>query len=183
MIPDRIEPEGEEHRTAKALRILRGVELGFPRGVVKVDVATEVLSTPGGQRLVSLLVHLLGRMKGIVSTVAVPSDVIARLPGVPVPGREFIAGLHQLVDGLSGADSTYAVNLDDSSAAPDVVVSVGRHSGDVVVGSDAWRALFGRDVVAADWGVACPFGAYLAATIAAMEVLKRLLCRRRPGSA
>lgn len=175
IVPDRIEPEEEGHRTAKALRMLGRVELPFPRGVVQIDAGADILAAPGGQRLVSLLVHLLARMKGIVSRVIVPRGPAPRLPGVPVPGPELVAGLHELVDGLSGEESTHRVNLATSATAPDVVVSVGQRGGDIVVGSDAWRALIGKNAVAADWRAACPIGPYLAATIAAMEVLKRLL--------
>jgi hypothetical protein len=177
---DRIETETETQRAEKALvTLVPGAALPLQRGVVAIDASPVILASPGGQHLIALYVHLLGRMKGIVSKIILPPDVAPPiLPGVPLTGSTFAEGLSQLVSGLSGPKSTYRCDLVFErlrATFPDVTVSIGTDGGDVVVGADAWRAFLGRFVSRSRWSDACPLGPYFAATLASAETFKRLL--------
>lgn len=176
---DRIETETETHRLEKAVTTLvAGAALPLRSGGVAIDVDPGIVHTPCAQHLLTLHVHLLARMKGIVRTIhlPLPSDPpIER--GVPLLGPSLGAGLQRLITNLSGPGSTYRTEL---IAAPpegsvDVRVGMGVDGGDVVVGADAWRAFLGGFSRLSQWSDRCPLGPYFAATLAASEVFKRLL--------
>jgi hypothetical protein len=178
VIYERIEPETETHRNEKALgTLVPGARLPLERGTVAVAVQKGLEGTPGGQHLVTLLVHLLARMKGIVRNVTVDAGDAPRLPGVLLPGETLQQGLAALVEGLSGPRSVYRCGLEFGMRSPaaDVRVAVGDQAGDIHIGADGWRALIGRYVEEARWQDASALGPYMAATIGASDVLKVLL--------
>lgn len=174
----RIEPETETHRTEKALEQLApGTRLPLERGSVRIVIAQES-STFVGQHILTLLVHLLARMKGLVAQIDVCGPVeTAVLRGVPLSGETLGEGLVYLVTGLSGPKSDYVttLSLGDDGLIPDVTVVVGTGDADICLGADAWRALVGNCVAGSAWDNRSPLGPYLAATIGAAEVLKLLL--------
>jgi hypothetical protein len=178
---DRIEPETETQRTEKALKSLaNGAKLPFVHGTVAVSVGDDELRHPAAQHLVTLLVHLLARMKGLVHRIVLPElGDQPVLEGVPVCGASFAAGLNDLVRGLSGPQSRFAPELIYGQTCPaaDVTIGIGLRDADFLVGCDAWRALFGRTVAEACWTDECPLGSFCAAAIGATEVFKRLLRR------
>lgn len=181
---DRIEPETETHRIEKALRgLVAEVRLPLTHGGVEIVVSGGVHASPAGQHLLALLVHLLARMKGVVShIVLVGADETGRLPGVPLPADRLLDGLHVLVASLSGPASDYRTELliERSLAEPDVRLAVGAEgadSADLVLGADAWRALLGREAAHSRWTDQCPLGPYFAAGLGAAEAFKRLLQR------
>jgi hypothetical protein len=129
-----------------------------------------------------LLVNLLGRMKGVVSHIAVAGvNETSRLPGVPLLGDRLLEGLRSLLDSLSGPASEYRTGFMVGRADdPDVRLAVGlvdEGMPDLVLGADAWRALLGRHVTESRWTDRCPLGPYFAATLGASETFKRLLLR------
>lgn len=147
-------------------------------GTVAIEIDPALVSTPCAQHLLCMLVQLLARMKGIVRTIVLPFAADATLhPGIPLVGNSLAGGLNHLVGSLSGPQSTYRTELVIGSAGPvrDLQVRIGSGDGDVVVGADAWRALLGRFADLASWSDGCPLGPYMAATLAAAEVFKRLL--------
>lgn len=177
----RIEPETETHRTEKALKSLtQGAELPLAHGTVAIIAGEAELRLSAGQHLLALLVHLLARMKGIVHRIELPlARDIPVLGGVPLSEPTLAAGLSRLVDGLSGPQSRFVPELVYSSSglSADITIGIGVQDADLCVGADAWRALLGSHAADARWEDECPLGAYLAATIAAAEVFKRLLRR------
>ena len=174
----RIEPETETHRTEKALtQLAPRASLPFARDTARVVIAGEG-STPVGQHTLTLLVHLLARMKGIVGQIDVCGlDDQTLLRGVPLIGASLKDGLIHLVTGLSGPKSDYVtrISFDDERCTPDVTVAIGDGDADIRLGADGWRVLIGSFAVESSWDEQSPLGAYLAATIGAAEVLKRLL--------
>ncbi|TMB66555.1 MAG: hypothetical protein E6J43_10330 [Chloroflexi bacterium] len=179
---DRIETETETHRLEKAVRsLVEGARLPLGRGHVELSPVDGVHETPGGQLLLTLIVHLLARMKGLVSHISIVGATEApRMEGVPLPGRKLIEGLNRLVESLSGPASEYTTQfrLGRSAQEPDVRLALGsRTSGpvDLLLGSDAWRALLGSHARDSRWTDRCPLGPYLSACLAASEVFKRLL--------
>jgi hypothetical protein len=181
---DRIEPETETHRIEKALRgLVAEARLPLAHGRVEIVVGNGVHESPAGQHLLVLLVHLLARMKGIVShIVLVDAGETSRLPGVPLPAAGLLEGLGSLVDSLTGPASDYRTELIIGRPAvePDVRLAVGPVADgmpDLVLGADAWRALLGRPAAYTRWTDQCPLGPYFAAVLGAAEVFKRLLRR------
>lgn len=177
---ERIEPETEPHRAAKALReLVANAQLPLDRGHVEVIVPPGLAQEPAGQHLLLLLIHLLARMKGIVRRISVRGiGNPKRLPGVPLVADHLGTGLDQLVDGLSGVNSEYRCDLvlDPGSVRADVSVGLGAAAGaDIRVGADAWRALTGDLVGLSNWSARSPIGPYLAACFGAAEVFKLLL--------
>jgi hypothetical protein len=147
-------------------------------GTAAIEIDPALVGTPCAQHLLCMLVHQLGRMKGIVRTIVLPFAADAPLhSGIPLVGNSLAAGLEHLVGSLSGPQSAYRTELVIESEGPvgDLQVRIGTGDGDVVVGADAWRALLGRFADLAFWSDQCPLGPYMAATLAAAEVFKRLL--------
>lgn len=177
----RIEAETEYHRTAKALmELVPSAQLPLPNGVVEIASGRDQLASPGGQLLLTLLVNLLARMKGIVRRIHL--DEVAHEAiheGVPLFGATLTDGLNVLVASLNGPKSEHRSELvvGSSAEAVDVRVSIGDGAADINVGSDAWRAMFGAHVRNARWNDRCPLGPQMAATICASEVFKLLLKR------
>lgn len=180
---DRIEPETETHRIEKALRgLVAEARLPLRHGRVEIAVGGGVHESPAGQHLLVLLVHLLARMKGVVSQVVlVGVDETAMLPGVPLPADRLLDGLHALVCSLSGPASDYRTELlvGRPAVEPDVRLAIGgpAQGSEVVLGADAWRALLGRYAVLSRWTDQSPLGPYFSATLGATEAFKRLLRR------
>lgn len=176
---DRIAPETETHRTAKAIETFApGAGLPLRRGSVEIAIERDLLATPAGQRLLTLTVHLLARMKGLVSRVLVQDHMdVAILPGVPLRGSTLSEGLTHLVESLSGPLSEYRSDLSQAGHDhADVRIGIGKiEDADFCLGADAWRALTGKFVGEACWADECPLGPYMAAAIGAAEVLKLLL--------
>lgn len=176
---DRIEPETEAHRTEKAVKeLVRNAALPFPEGVVRVMVEPRVRHEPCTQLLTSMLVHLLLRMKGVVRSVQlVGIEDVQRHPAVPLGGEMLAESLRHLGHSLNGPASTFRSTLAPPGAqsAPALTVAIGHREGDVVLGADAWRALLGSYSSDARWSDVCPLGPYMAATIGAAEVFKRLI--------
>jgi len=176
---DRIEPETEIHRTEKALTaLIPGARLPLPHGIIGIIVNEGLGETPGGQHLILLLVHLLARMKGLVSRIVVNGlEDSPILPGIPLNGSSLRDGLFHLVESLSGAKSQYTCEMVFSNTIidADVFMRIGSGEADVCLGSDPWRALVGKFVQSARWTAYCPLGPYIAATIGAAEAFKRLL--------
>jgi molybdopterin/thiamine biosynthesis adenylyltransferase len=180
----RIRRETEVDRTEAALAGY-GATLPLARGIVAITITPAVAHSSVGQRLLVLLINELARMKGVVRLLVV--DGVAGgpvLPGVPVEGLDLEAGLGTFVGSLNAsmatADDPYeaAIAVGTTDAA-DVRVLIGDATASaaagVVVGADAWRALLGRYSEHALWDADAPYGAALAAALAAAEVFKRLL--------
>jgi molybdopterin/thiamine biosynthesis adenylyltransferase len=179
-----IRPETEADRTRAALAD-EGLTLPLAHGSVQIDVAAGVAATAGGQRLVTLLINILARMKGVVSGIYLVSGDAVVLPGTPLPTGRLADGLTALVAALNSADSEFLASLHAGPAPdPDVRVQIGGRPGaaDIVAAADAWRALFGAFGADADWGCSCPIGSALAAVIAAVEVFKRLVAVNDDGA-
>jgi hypothetical protein len=179
---DRIEPETETHRIEKALRgLVAEARLPLARGRVEIIVSGGVHESPAGQHLLALLVHLLARMKGVVSHISVVgASETRRLAGVPLPAHHLLEGIVGLVTSLSGPASDYRTVLlvGRPPAEPHVRLAIGLVAAgvaDVVLGADAWRALLGRPVADSCWTDQNPLGPYFAAVVGATEALKRLL--------
>jgi hypothetical protein len=176
---DRIDRESETHRTEKALKTLMpSVRLPLDRGTVEIVVAEIAGSRPGGQLLLTMLTHLLARMKGVVRRIhIIGTDHEVVHEGVPLVGSSVFDGLSQLVSRLSGSRSEYHVELvvGASPVPADVRVALGDAEADIRLGSDAWRAMVGAPAASARWMDRCPLGPFMAATIGGSEVLKLLL--------
>ena len=173
----RIESETETQRTVKALTQIHGtLPLPLPRGVIGIAVDRDVAGSPVGQKLTTMLVHQLVRMKGIIPAVTIPPhfNTISIRPGTPLVGTSLREGLHQLVSSLNSAHSPHQAVLSDD-AAPDLVIAIGHDRGDIYVGAGAWRALTGKHAFDAGWNDEAPFGAYLAASLAAAQALAQLV--------
>lgn len=171
-----IRPETEVDRTEVALAG-EGLALPLARGAVEIAVGDELIGTPGGQRIVSLLVNILARMKGVVDTIHVISPDSAVVAGTPLPPGSFIERLVEFVESLNWHDSPYHARLIvEPSADPVVRIGVGvRDHADLVIACDAWRALIGGYSKWADWSAANPIGAALAAVVAAVEAFKYIV--------
>jgi len=156
-----------------------GLALPLARGTVEIEVVPGIASTTGGQRLVALLVNMLARMKGVVSNIhVVTAENPKVLPGTPLVSERWADGLVALVASLNSTESTFRASLAlDPADSAAVRVRIGDTPGtaDIVVASDAWRALLGRFTSQADWHAASPIGPAMAAVIAAVEVFKRLV--------
>lgn len=179
-----IRPESEADRTQAALAG-HGLTLPLPRAAVEIEIAPGIEETTGGQRLVTLLVNELARMKGVVRHIHILIDGNPNvLPGTPLVSGRFFDGLDALVTSLNTNESTFRAGLSLGHADDSVVhVRLGGTPGtaDIAVASDAWRALFGRFATEADWHAASPIGPALAAAIAAADVFKRLVVANASG--
>jgi hypothetical protein len=192
---DRLEPESETQRIEKALKdLVAGAQLPLRHGHVLIRIASSARQTPGGQRLVALLVHLLARMKGVVRTISIDCEMPEPvLPGILMQGRRFDEALQKIVSQLSGPFSNYTANLEFGTVmtSPDVTITIGvdqssEVQSDILLGSDGWRAITGRPASSSRWLDKAPFGPYMSATIGAAEILKILLAKnfgRREGTA
>ena len=180
-----IRPETEDDRTEAALAA-DGLTLPLTRGSVEIDVVPGVEATTGGQRLVAVLVNVLARMKGVVRDIHLVSDNNAQvLPGTPLFSDRFTDGLVGLAASLNTTKSRFRASLSPGRARdPDVRIQIGGTPGtaDIVVASDAWRALLGRFATKADWDAANPIGPASAAVISAVEVFKRLVAANGGGT-
>jgi molybdopterin/thiamine biosynthesis adenylyltransferase len=176
---DRVEPETETHRTEKALKqLIASASLPLRRGHVVVRIGDVASSSPGGQRLITLFVHLLARMKGIVRAISIIGELSAPVHvGVPLVGTNVGEGLEGLAANLDGPLSKYRTDLDIGSRnrIGDLSVAIGTDQGDLVLGSDGWRVMTGECARLARWDDSAPFGPYMAATVGAAEVFKCLL--------
>jgi molybdopterin/thiamine biosynthesis adenylyltransferase len=172
----RLRTETEVDRTQAALA-RHGAALPLRQGAVEIAVAREAAKSPVGQRLLVVLVNELARMKGVVSSIAVTgvSDS-AVLPGVPVEGADLEPALSALVTSLNTTQSPFRAEITFSSVADAVHVGIGVDT-EITVAADGWRALIGRYAADAAWDAPTPYGAALAATLAAAEVFKHLLLR------
>jgi molybdopterin/thiamine biosynthesis adenylyltransferase len=179
-----IRRETEVDRTEAALAGY-GATLPLSRGAVAITVAPEPASSPVGQRLLALLVNELARMKGVVGVITVQGiSGVPLLPGVPLEGELLEPALAAFVASLNTpvatADAPFLATIGFAAAgAPDVHVGIGEVTvdtgTDLIVAADAWRALLGRYAAHALWDARAPYGAALAAALAAPEVFKRLL--------
>jgi hypothetical protein len=180
-----IRPETEVDRTQAALAA-DGLRLPLARAAVEIEIAPGVEATSGGQRLVALLVNALARMKGVVRGIHVVTDDNPKVrPGTPLFSDPFTDGLAALVASLNTTESTFRASLSlGPTTDPAVRVQVGGTPGaaDIVVASDAWRALLGHFATEADWNAANPIGPALAAVVAAVEVFKRLVAANSGGT-
>ena len=164
---------------------LAGYRMALPlaSGAVAITVAPTAAGSPVGQRLLALLVNELARMKGVVSVInviGVSSEPV--LPGVPLEGNDLESGLAGFVASLNApvptADDPYEAKIafgDTDAAVVRVAIGDVTTKADVVVAADAWRALLGSYIKCAEWEASAPYGAALAAALAAPEVFKRLL--------
>lgn len=191
---ERIERETEIHRTQKAIKRLLGqaeteADILFPESKVQITIPHAVLEQSGGQLCLALLVNLLGRMKAIISQVAitVPADVEAH-EQVPLANGYLRAGLEQLVSSLSGPDSKHSVVFDFTGqmAQPTVTVAFdseehNRTPADIIVGADSWTAYINASTSCSGWTTRVPVGPHVAATLAATEIFKRLLLHNFPN--
>ena len=174
----RIRPETEVDRTEAALaRDCATLPLVY--GATAIDVAPEVAASPVGQRLLVVLVNELARMKGVVNSIAVTGvSGVPVLPGVPLEGGDLEAGLAAFVGSLNAPGLKHPATIAFADARDAVRVGIGTGAdAEVIVGADAWRALLGRDAAEAAWEAQSPYGAALAASVAAVEVFKHLLHR------
>jgi molybdopterin/thiamine biosynthesis adenylyltransferase len=177
-----IRPETEVDRTEAALAT-EGASLPLEHGAVAIKVAPEAVTSPVGQKLLVVLVNELARMKGVVRSIIV--DGVAGIevqPSVPLGGLVLDDGLSSLVSALNASGSEYKATVEFGHAPQAAIrVGIGTSQADVTVGADGWRALLGSYVAAADWASPCPYGAALAASLAATEVFKRLLIANGHG--
>ncbi len=174
----RIRSESEIDRTQVALA-RHGATLPLADGTVAITVEPRAGASPVGQRLLVLLVNELARMKGIATTITV-AGVSGQpiLPGVPLDGPDLQDGLETLVARLNKPESEFQAAIDFSrTSAATVTVNIGSGASDahVRVSADGWRALLGGYVEHADWSAPAPYGAALAAALAASETFKHLL--------
>jgi molybdopterin/thiamine biosynthesis adenylyltransferase len=172
----RIRAETEVDRTQAAVAA-HGASLPLVRGEVEITVDPVAAESPVGQRLLVVLVNLLARMKGVVARVHVlGADGRDVLPAVPLLETELEAGLAELVGSLNSDESDYRADIAFAHSAEAVVrVHIGSAGNGLVVAADGWRALLGRHAEEAAWSAAPPYGAALAASLAATEVFKQLL--------
>ena len=117
-------------------------------------------------------------MKGIVKSLHVLGLANEPpLPGTPLRALTLREGLTAMTTDLSGSASEFPVSIKFTRAATPIArLRIGDADGEgLQVGADGWRALLGASANSANWGATPPFGAALAATLAATEALKRLL--------
>lgn len=173
-----IRPETEVDRTEAAIASFGG-SLPLVHGRVAIEVGPEAAASPVGQRLLVTLVNELARMKGVVSAIVVTGlSGEPLLPGVPVDEIEVEDGLAALVGSLNSDGSRFRAEIAFASGDDAVRVSVGGGApADITVGADGWRALLGHYAREADWDSRAPYGAALAAALAAAETFKLLLLR------
>ncbi len=173
-----IRSETEVDRTEQALAAAK-LRLPLARGHVEIELGRSAAESAVGQRLITVLVNELARMKGVVSCIYVVglNSSIKRHNCVPLRGGELMEGLAALVDGLNGPASPYRAAIAfDRSPDPHARVRIGQPAGSgLLVGADAWRALLGDWVEFSDWTASSPYGAALAASLAAAEVFKQLV--------
>lgn len=172
-----IRAETEIDRTQQALRA-QGLALPLARGDVQITVGAGVETTPGGQRLLALLVNVLARMKGVVREIRLDiASNPAVVPGTPLASAHLVDGLTGFIDSLNWPGAPYQAILRlGSSDSPVVTIGIGTKPGscDLVVASDAWRALAGSWTAEADWWATNPVGPALSAAIAATEAFKAI---------
>jgi molybdopterin/thiamine biosynthesis adenylyltransferase len=173
----RIREETEVDRTEQALAGY-GARLPLARGEVEISVSPAAAGSAVGQRILVLLVNELARMKGVVNRLhVVGAGNQEVLLGTPLLARQLEAGLAALVANLNRHPAPYRTEIAFAPAAsPAARVTIGQDSdAGLVVAADGWRALFGRHAAAADWTASSPYGAALAAALAAAETFKQLL--------
>lgn len=172
-----IRPETEIDRTEQAL-MAQGLDLPVARGEVEIRVGAGVETTPGGQRLLALLVNVLARMKGVVLQICLDiASNPAVAPGTPLASAHLVDGLKGFVNSLNWPGAPYQADLSlGSSDNPVVTIGIGTEPGssDIVVASDAWRALVGSWTAEADWWAANPVGPAISAAITATEAFKAI---------
>jgi molybdopterin/thiamine biosynthesis adenylyltransferase len=153
--------------------------LPLPYGETAIDIEPEIAASPVGQRLLVVLVNELARMKGIVNSIGVTGvSGVPVLPAVPLEAGDLQAGLATFVGSLNarGQNHDAIIAFAETSDASRIRIGTGGDA-DVIVGADAWRALLGRNAAESAWDAQAPYGAALAASIAAVEVFKHLLQR------
>jgi molybdopterin/thiamine biosynthesis adenylyltransferase len=174
---ERVVNETEVDRTERALAA-SGAGFPLPRGEVELLVAPEVAASPAGQKLLTLMVNELARMKGVVGAVHLPDlAAVPRVDQVPLRADWLRDGLAELVESLNDPESSTRAELSFSSAPdPAAVVTLGSsHPGALRVGADGWRGLLGAHTDASDWSTPSPIGPGLAAALGSAEVFKRIL--------
>lgn len=175
----RLRQETEVDRTEAALARF-GVSLPLGKGTVHVLLPDRSGATLVGQRIATVLVNELARMKGVVSTIHVTgAEGYPVLPGVPLRGSDLAAGLQRMVSSFNlSNDGPLASRLNVTSPIEaDVTVAIGTGGGkvNVHVGADGWRGLLGEYVARSEWNSSAPYGSGLAAALAAAEVFKEIL--------
>jgi molybdopterin/thiamine biosynthesis adenylyltransferase len=174
---DAIRPETEIDRTQAAVAAT-GLALPLARGTIEIAVAREASASPVGQRLLVVLVGELARMKGVVARIHVVGAANEPiLPGTPLRGTDLDDGLCALVDGLNVAGSPLRAALAvETARKPAMRLRIGNAGGSgLPVAADGWRALLGTNAAFADWQAPTPYGAGMAAAVAAAESYKQLL--------
>lgn len=174
---DRIRPETEVDRTEAALSA-HDLRLPLPRGDVEVSVAPMAAESAVGQRLVTVLVNELLRMKGVTGHLHVLGCKSVSLdPTVPLRGDDLASGLAGLAESLNVDTSNHRATIAfEACRDPVIRLRVGEAPGEgMIVAADGWRALIGAHAAGADWNAAPPFGAALAAALSVGEVFKALL--------
>lgn len=171
-----IRPESEADRTEAALA-KGGLHLPLRHGEVEITVAPEAAESPLGQRLLTLLVNELARMKGVVRRVHLDCPDVPRMPGVPVRDPRFLNGLVDLVEALNAPESEHRVELvAERAPQPAARLRVGPTAGGgPLLAADGWRALLGDFAANARWHDSAPYGAAIAASLGAAEAYKDLL--------
>jgi molybdopterin/thiamine biosynthesis adenylyltransferase len=177
----RVVQETEVDRTERALAA-GGAKFPLPKGAVELVVDPEVAESPGGQKLLTLTVNELARMKGVVSAVHLPdlADVPV-LDHVPVDAESLRDGLAELIESLNGPDSLIRAKVSFTRATdPAAVLTLGStRAGALRVGADGWRGMLGAHAEASDWSTPSPIGPGLGAALATAEVFKRILDTNR----
>lgn len=173
---EKIRPETEADRTEAALTRF-GASIPLPRGVVEIVASERAAASPTGQRIMTLLVNELARMKGVVSAIHLAAPNAPVVDNIPLRQDRLLDGLEEFIASLSSSESTYQTQVTRrSSTAPDVRLRIGDVPGaGLQVGADGWRALLGSYHEQTAWDDLCPFGACLAAALAAAETFKLLL--------
>ena len=140
-------------------------------------MTSRVADSPVGQRLLVTLVNTLCRMKGVVRTVHVlglGDDPV--LPQVPLDAPTLAEGLGTLVMRLNSPMSDFRAEISFATPNSEPAARINLGGGDgLAVGADGWRALLGSYAADANWNASPPYGAALAAALAAAETYKRIL--------
>jgi hypothetical protein len=117
-------------------------------------------------------------MKGVVRRIHLDiASNPAVVPGTPVVATGLVDGLTEFVDSLNWPGALYQAVLSLGYCDnPVVTIGIGTEPGstDLVVASDAWRALVGSPSAEADWWAANPVGPAMSAVVAATEVFKAI---------
>lgn len=173
---EKIRPETETDRTEAALRRV-GASIPLPRGAVEIAASDRAAASPTGQRIMTLLVNELARMKGVVSAIHLVASNTPVVGNIPLRQDRLLDGIEESIASLSSPESTYGTQVTrQPSAAPDVRLRIGDVGGaGLQIGADGWRALLGSYHEQTAWDDPCPFGACLAAALAATEIFKLLL--------